>query len=240
VNHYPVPETMHPDISADGGSNAELTGRIACYSSRGTARSAMPLLERRPVSPHDPLVARSLVGLAGLPTIVAIGPFDDSAHAEVLAAAFTTVRLRCRAQLVLVGNGVQRAAVTRRTLAQGVGANVHSVRITSDNRWSDLVAAADVVVPGPASGPSMLLEVMAVGRAVVAPLSPATARLVVPASAGLLYRPGDLAGMARAMLRLITSPALRQGMAARASEVARRHRVQHFEWQRSDEGNDNV
>jgi glycosyltransferase involved in cell wall biosynthesis len=81
-----------------------------------------------------------------------------------------------------------------------------------------------------------LLEVLAVGRAVVAPINPATIRLVVPASVGLVYRPGDVSGMAAALLRLLTTPALRHGMACRAGEVARRHQLQK-RLQQSDEGN---
>ena len=46
-----------------------------------------------------------------------------------------------------------------------------------------------------------------------------------PTSAGLVYRPGDVSGMAAALLRLLTSPALRHGMASRAGEVARRHHL---------------
>jgi glycosyltransferase involved in cell wall biosynthesis len=197
-------------------------------------------LGQRPVAARDPMVARWSVSRAGLPTIVALGPFDDGAHAEALAEAFIAVRRRCRAQLVLVGTGVQRAAVMRRTLAHGVGANTHNARNCSGDRWSALVAAADVVVPSPASGSGTLLEVMAAGRAVVAPTNPATVGLVVPASAGLLYRPGDIPAMAGAILRLITSPALRHGMASRAIDVARRHQLQHIEWHRSEEGSADV
>jgi hypothetical protein len=64
---------------------------------------ALPALSLR-----DPVVARSSAGLPGLPTIIAIGPSDDAAHAEQLAAACTAVRRRCHAQLVLLGIGVQR------------------------------------------------------------------------------------------------------------------------------------
>jgi glycosyltransferase involved in cell wall biosynthesis len=184
------------------------------------------------------MVARSLVGLAGLPTIVALGPFSDRAHAEQLAAAFITVRRRCQAQLVLVGTGLQRAAVLRRTFAQGVGTSVHVVRELPAEQWSDLVAAADVVVPSAASGSTMLLEVLAAGRPVVASANPEVVRLVVPASAGLVYRPGDVSGMAAALLRLLTTPALRHGMSSRAIEVARRHHLQHMTPQRADEGNE--
>jgi hypothetical protein len=80
------------------------------------------------------VAARSLVGLAGLPTIVATGPFDNQPYAEQLAAAFAMVRLRCRAQLVLVGTGAHRATIMRRSFAQGAGT---------------LIAGADVVVSGP-------------------------------------------------------------------------------------------
>jgi hypothetical protein len=73
------------------------------------------------------------VGVAGLPAIVATGPFDNQPYAERLAAAFAMVRLQCRAQLVLVGNGAHRATIMRRGFAQGAGT---------------LIAAADVVVPG--------------------------------------------------------------------------------------------
>jgi hypothetical protein len=41
-----------------------------------------------PASALDPVAARSLVGVTGLPTIVATGPFDNQPYAEQLAAAF--------------------------------------------------------------------------------------------------------------------------------------------------------
>jgi glycosyltransferase involved in cell wall biosynthesis len=175
--------------------------------------------------PQDPAVARALLGLADLPTIVALGPFDDLAHAEQLAAAFTAVRRRCNAQFVLLGTGVHRAVIIRRTFAQGVPSSVH---VVPEDRWPDLVAAADLVVPSTASGLRRLLEVLAAGRPVVAPVNPTTVRLVVPSSAGLVYRQGDVSGMAGALLRLLTTPSLRHGMACRAREVARRHHTKQI------------
>lgn len=209
------PEAMHPDIPV--------------IPDRGRQRAVR--------AEQDPMVARSLVGLPDLPTIVAIGPFADLAHAEQLAAAFTAVRRRCRAQLVLLGTGVQRAAILRRTLTQGVRTSVHLVRDSSEGRWSDWVAAADLVVPSNASGSTRLLEVLAAGRPVVAPADPATVRLVVPASAGLVYRPGDVPAMAGALLRLLTAPALCHGMGCRAREVARQYHLQRIALQVADEGN---
>jgi glycosyltransferase involved in cell wall biosynthesis len=186
------------------------------------------------VSALNPVTARSLVGLAGRPTIVAMGPFDDHAHAEQLAAAFTTVASRCSAQLVLLGTGPHRATVMRRTFAHGVGSSVHAVRDLPADRWPLLIAAADVVVQSPAAASIALLDVLSIGRPVVAPAEPAIVRVVVPASAGLVYRTGDVAGMAEALLRLLTTPALRQGMGCRARQVARRHHLQRMALQRSE------
>jgi glycosyltransferase involved in cell wall biosynthesis len=186
------------------------------------------------VSALNPVTARSLVGLAGRPTIVAMGPFDDHAHAEQLAAAFATVASRCSAQLVLLGTGPHRATVMRRTFAHGVGSSVHAVRDLPADRWPLLIAAADVVVQSPAAASIALLDVLSIGRPVVAPAEPAIVRVVVPASAGLVYRTGDVAGMAEALLRLLTTPALRQGMGCRARQVARRHHLQRMALQRSE------
>jgi glycosyltransferase involved in cell wall biosynthesis len=199
-------------------------------SSRHAAPSIYPRL------PRDPVVARSLIGLPGLPTIVAMGPFDDRPGAEELAEAFTAVRRHCVAQLVLFGTGPQRTTAVRRAFAHGVGSDVHPLRNFPAGRWSDVLAAADVVVPSTALGSMSLLDVLAACRPVVAPIDPTTMRLVVPTSAGLVYRPGDVSGMAAALLRLLTTPALWHGMACRAGEVARRHPLQK-RLQQSDEEN---
>jgi glycosyltransferase involved in cell wall biosynthesis len=114
----------------------------------------------------------------------------------------------------------------RRTAVQGVGSSVHVVSDSRDYRWSDLVAAADLVVVDSSSGTAALLDVLAAGRPVVAPADPAIVQLVVPAIVGLVYRPGDVSGMAEALLRLFTTPVLRRGMGGRARQVARRHQLE--------------
>lgn len=187
-----------------------------------------------PAAALNPIAARSLMGLASLPTVLATGPFDDQAGAEQLAAAFATVRSRCRAQLVLLGAGEYRVTVLRRSFAQGVGTSVHVIRDLPEDRWQYLIAAADVVVPNVAGVVTTLLDVLGAGRPVVAQADPTTVRLVVPASAGLIYRPGDVSGMAAALLRLLTTPALRHGMGCRARTVARRYHLRQMALCRTD------
>lgn len=187
-----------------------------------------------PIAPEDPAGARSLIGLADLPTILATGPFENRLQAEDLVEAFAMVRRRCVVQLALFGTGRQRASVVRGAFAQGVGSDVHLLRTYPVSGWTDIVAAADVVLPGPRPAPISLLDVLSAGRPVVAPIDATTVRLVVPACAGLVYRPGDVSGMAAALLRLLTAPALRSGMCGRAIEVARRHslltRMEPVDW----------
>lgn len=161
-------------------------------------------------------------GLADPPTIVALGPFDDPEYAEQLAGAFTLVRQVREAQLLLVGTGAHRGAVVRRAAADNVETDVHLIEDPSGQQWTDLIAAADFVVPSSTSGVPTLLDVLAAGRAVVVPEHPATVGLVLPTSAGLLYRRGDVNGMAQAMLRLLTTPELRNGMATRARDAGTR------------------
>jgi glycosyltransferase involved in cell wall biosynthesis len=174
---------------------------------------ARPIARRRVFTPGAG-PARSRLGLPDVPTVVAIGPFDDLEHTDQLTSALAALRRRCEAQLVFPG-----------------------VDVVRKHRWSELIAAADVVVPTTATGSRALLDVMALGRPMVAPANPATVQLVVPASAGLVYRPGDTTGMAAALLRLLTTPSLRHGIACRAVEVARRHQLEHVT-NKCDEGSE--
>ncbi|HET7740424.1 MAG TPA: hypothetical protein VFL67_07250 [Mycobacterium sp.] len=88
------------------------------------------------------------------------------------------------------------------------------------------IAAADVVVLGSSSGSTTLLDVLAAGGPVVAPADAETVPLVVPAIAGIVYRPSDVVGLETALLRLLTTPVLRRGMGGRARHVACRHRIE--------------
>ena len=219
-----IAETMRADIPVIPQRRREETPKIATQATG----------PRRRYTPPAPMAARSLLGLASLPTIVAIGPVDQLVQAHQLAAAFTLVQRSCRAQLVLLGAGAQRDA-TRRAVPFSARPRVHTFDQPSARLWSDVVAAGDVVVLGIASGSGTLLNVLAAGRPVVAPADPATVGLVVPASAGLVYQPGDVAGMTAAISRILTTPSLRDGMATRARKVAQRHRLQRAG--RCSEGN---
>jgi glycosyltransferase involved in cell wall biosynthesis len=189
--------------------------------------------QRRDVD--DSGYVRPMVELSNLATIVAAGPFDDLDHAQQLAAMFTDVQRTCRTQLVLLGQGARRSLVVRRSAERRLQTRLVLIDDCAGPQRSDLLAAADLVIPSPASTPSALVETMAAGRAVVACASPSAAALVMPHSAGLLYGTGDVSAMTAAVVRLLTHPELRHQMGGRASQVAQRYRLQSLSRQWPDE-----
>jgi glycosyltransferase involved in cell wall biosynthesis len=178
---------------------------------------------------------RFTASVPDLATIVAAGPFEDLEHAEHLAEMFAGVQKTCRTQLVLLGRGTRRSLVVRRVAERALQVRLVLIDDCAGPQRSDLLAAADIVIPSPDSAPSTLVEVMAAGRAVVASAGPATAALVMPHSAGLLYAPGDVSAMTAAVVRLLVHPELRHQMGRRASHVARDHRLQQLSLQWPDD-----
>jgi glycosyltransferase involved in cell wall biosynthesis len=163
--------------------------------------------------------ARLSFGLPELPTIAAAGPFDDMGHAQRLAAMFTAVQQSCRTQILLLGAGARRSVVEQRAVEHRLQTRL-LVEDCYGQRRSQLLATADIVILSPSSGPATVIEMMAAGRALVAAANPVTAQLLMPCSAGLLYRPGDGSAMTAAVVRLLTHAELRMQMGSRASQVA--------------------
>jgi glycosyltransferase involved in cell wall biosynthesis len=143
---------------------------------------------------------------------------------------FTEVQQECRTQLVLLGRGMCRSLVVRRAAERRLQTRLVLIEDCAGPQRSDLLAAADLVIPNPESTQSALVETMAAGRAVVASASPSTAQLVMPYSAGLLYRPGDVSAMTAAVMRLLAHPELRREMGSRASQVAQRLQPISRQW----------
>jgi len=180
-------------------------------------------------------LSRSTASVPELATIVAAGPFDDLEHAQQLAAMFTRVQQTCQTRMVLLGEGARRSLVVRRAAERRLQTRLVLVDDCAGPQRSDVLATADLVIPSPASTLSALEETMAAGRAVVASASPATAQLVMPYSAGLLYAPGDISAMTAAVVRLLSHPELRDQMGIRASHVARDRRLQQLSRQWPDD-----
>ena len=101
-------------------------------------------------------------------------------------------------------------------------------RITITGPVDDLslyYAAADVVActSRVESAPRILVEAMAFGRAIVTTPVFGIPELVEPDVNALFYQPGDVAGLADALLRLVNDDRLRAAFAAAGPEVLASH-----------------
>jgi hypothetical protein len=98
---------------------------------------------------------------------------------------FTAVQQSCRTQILLLGAGTRRSVVEQRAAEHRLKTRLF-VEDCSGQRRSQLLAAADLVILSPASGPATVIEVMAAGRALVAAANPVTAQLLMLAARAAL------------------------------------------------------
>jgi len=134
----------------------------------------------------------------------------------LLGAARSVCNRDSRVTFAIAGDGEQRAELEqlRRTLELE-----HCVAfIGSIADVPQFLSTLDIaVLPSHSEGMSnALLEFMAAGRAIVATDVGANARLLDSGVCGLLVAPGDSAGLAAAINRLIADPVLAQQLGAKA------------------------
>jgi glycosyltransferase involved in cell wall biosynthesis len=163
----------------------------------------------------------------------------DRRHAE-LVEAFRIVADRLPdARLVVVGRGEGLDDVRRRAAERGLEREV----VLAGYRTGDALASAyrtlDVKVllaEGNDGTCRALLEGMAAGRPGVAYRFGAPAEAIVDGTTGLLVEPGDVAGLAAALIELLGTPARARAMGAAArdrmralyTEAARGEAIERF------------
>lgn len=131
------------------------------------------------------------------------------------------VLLRAAAELsgvdfVLAGEGPERAGLEALAGELGIAERVHFLGYRDD--IPQLLAACDVfALPSLYEGSSLaVLEAMAAGRPVVSSAIGGTDELIDDGVDGLLVAPGDTAGLAGALRRLLDDAELRKSFAERA------------------------
>lgn len=175
--------------------------------------------------PAQRVAARESLGLpVEAPVALCVGRLDAQKDQAVLIEGWPQVRQRVPAALlVLAGVGPRRAALGELARARGVAAAVRFVGHRGD--VAACYAAADVVALSSRWGEAMALtplEAMATGRPVVAS-DVAGVRESLPAGAGAVVPPGDVAGFARELSERLLDPALarREGDLGRGWVAAR-------------------
>jgi glycosyltransferase involved in cell wall biosynthesis len=156
-------------------------------------------------------------------TVLFVGRLEREKRVDELIRAFALVSDPAR--LEIIGEGTRRAGWS--ALAGDLG-QAGRVRFRGAVDDDELVAAyrrcAVFCMPGIAELQSLVtLEAMAAGRPVVAADAVALPHLVHPGRNGLLYRPGDVAGLAAALTALLDDPTTRARMGAAGREAAAAH-----------------
>ncbi|WP_246106617.1 glycosyltransferase [Pseudonocardia kunmingensis] len=157
------------------------------------------------------------------PTVLFVGRLEREKRVDELIRAFALVPGPAR--LEIIGDGTRRAAWSALARDLGLAGRVRFRGAVDDDA---LVVAyrrcAVFCMPGIAELQSLVtLEAMASGRPVVAADAVALPHLVHPGRNGLLYRPGDVAGLAAALTALLDDPATRARMGAAGREAAAAH-----------------
>jgi D-inositol-3-phosphate glycosyltransferase len=190
--------------------------------------------------PQDRQQARQALGLdAEPPVLLFVGRLQPLKGIDTLLRAAHVVRRRyAHSQVLVVGGGVDgqdeyEAEELRRLQALGerlgLSQQVHFIKAQPQHVLAQYYAAADVfVMPSHYESFGMVaLEAMACGTPVVASQVGGLGSTVVSGQTGFLVPEGDYRAFARAILRLLDSPALRAGC-GRASL----RRAQAFTWPR--------
>ena len=142
----------------------------------------------------------------------------EKGYRHLVDAAAALDRARPGAHWIFVGDGELRGELEARARRSGIESRVHFTGWRDD--VADVLALADVcVLPSESEGfGRVLVEAMAMGRAVVATAIGGVPDVVVAGETGLLVPPADPAALAEAVRALLDDPAraARFGAAGRA------------------------
>lgn len=170
--------------------------------------------------------ARALLSTNGRCVAVYAGLHGIAQGLDLVIEAGAHLPAGSPVDLVFVGDGPERERLV--ATARERGARVRFLDPRPHAEMPSLLASADIVIVPlvthlPGAVPSKLYEAMASARPVILVAEGEAARIVQQHGAGLVVRPGDAAGLRRALLDLADDPVLRARLGAngRAAAVQR-------------------
>ena len=159
----------------------------------------------------------------GVPTVLYIGRVDPEKKVGLVIEAFLRMRKEVpTAELVIVGDGVDRLRLEKmyakvsgvHFLGRVVGADLYELY-----RVGSLFAtASEIETQG-----IVLIEAAASGLPLIAVDKGAVAEVCRDGENGYLCRPGDVKGLAEAMVKILSDDGLREKFAKKSIEIAREH-----------------
>lgn len=168
----------------------------------------------------DPELERFVSGGPSAGCVTVLGP---GKRVDIFIEAARRVLARVAdARLAVVGNGVLRGQLERQARSLGLGGQLRFFDYRGPSARQ--LRSLDVFVsPSPWEAmPIAPLEAMACGVPQIAVNTGGTPEVVSDGVTGLLCQPNDPAGLAEAITRLLSSPALRQRMSVASRDRQRR------------------
>jgi glycosyltransferase involved in cell wall biosynthesis len=157
------------------------------------------------------------------PYMLAVGRLAPQKGFDTLLDAFSRIAPAHDVDLLIAGEGPERAALATQRDRLGLGERVHFLGGQQQEGVAALYRGAQVVAcPSRWEGlPLVCLEAMASGCAVVAAAVDGIPEAVTPDETGLLVPSENAEALAAALAELLGDPARRERLGRRASEVAR-------------------
>lgn len=196
----------------------ELARRVVPARHAAKVRVVENAIDARPMAPNRAAAHawKRRLGLGTDPVIACIGRLSPEKGQAVALDAVRRLRAACRFQLVFVGEGPDRPALTRTVLRENL---VRRVKFAGHQTDMDTVyAAADILVlPSFKEGmPNVILEAMLHGLPIVATAVGAVPEMLEHERTALLVPVGDAGAMAAALRRLVEDRGYAEALGRRA------------------------
>lgn len=194
--------------------------RVRILSNAADTRLFRPDVDGEPVRRQFNLNRRFVVGF--------VGTFKPWHGVDLLVSAFRDLyKVDPSAHLLLIGDGPLRPSLEDYVWKTGLKEAVTFAGRVAHQDIPRYLAAVDVAVaPYPTLdefyySPLKLFEYMAAGRAVVASRGGQVAQIIEEGNTGVLFDPGDRAGLVECLRQLRNDPARREELGRRASAACR-------------------
>ena len=161
-------------------------------------------------------------------TFTYVGRLDAEKRVDELIRALPLVRESVDAQLVVVGNGHEKAGLMQLAEERGVGEYVIFAGFVPDEELPGAYAATDVFCnAGVAELQSIVtLEAMATGKPVIGANARALPHLVHDGENGHLFEPGDVDALASRLTELLSDGCKRAKMGEESLKIVGRHDIE--------------
>ena len=213
IGQYRLPRWLMGWASRHASATVTVSRALAARLEEiGAASARLQVLrngvDTRVFSPGPQVEARERLGLVGTPLLLAVGNLLPAKRMDWVVEAFALLRQRhSQAQLVVVGDGPERATLAALVQSLGLADAVRLVGAVPQVELPAWYSAADLLVLASSreGWPNVLLEAMACGTPAVASLVGGVAEVIASDAVGLAVRLGAPADLAAAIERALAA-----------------------------------